>query len=317
MAVQLPVRAPDRDRRQLEPLEVAGERAVEVLAEPVGVDRGEEADLAEVDREHRDAGAGVVAQRGEDRAVAAEHDAEVGLAEADGHAPRPQRPSPRAPRIRSFDITPFGAVSTSSRAASTSARAEVIACSAPFARRSASASWARSVCGFGVDLGGVFVHLPLELGDARIGITTHLIELLLGDGLLRASAASCSARWSAVSSSVIRLAASSTSAAVAWAPEPSLTRASRKANASEACCSCSRATFSSSSSSRSWGADTATAAGGSAASLTATVPSCAAWTRTGLRTIATTNRMPAMIAPTMHTNEIVVHGVAAAASSFA
>ena len=72
-----PVRAPDRDRRQLERLELAREGALEVLGEAVGVDRGEEADLAVVDGEHRDAGAGVAAQRGEDRAVAAEHDAEV------------------------------------------------------------------------------------------------------------------------------------------------------------------------------------------------------------------------------------------------
>ena len=48
-------------------------------AEPVGVERGEEADLAEVDREHGDAGAGELAQRGQDRPVAAEHDAEVGV----------------------------------------------------------------------------------------------------------------------------------------------------------------------------------------------------------------------------------------------
>ena len=41
------------------------------------VDRGQEADLAVVDREHRHAGAGVAAQRGQDRAVAAEDDAEV------------------------------------------------------------------------------------------------------------------------------------------------------------------------------------------------------------------------------------------------
>src|SRR4051794_10477968 len=71
------VGAPDPDGRQLEPLEVAGEGTVEVLAQPVGVQRGEEADLAEVDREHGDAGAGEGAQAGEDRAVAAEHDAEV------------------------------------------------------------------------------------------------------------------------------------------------------------------------------------------------------------------------------------------------
>ena len=92
IAVQLPVGAPDRDRRQLERLELARERAVEVVAEPVRVERGEEADLAEVDREHRHAGARVLAQRGEDRAVAAEHDAEVDVVCA---APRrSRRPSP-------------------------------------------------------------------------------------------------------------------------------------------------------------------------------------------------------------------------------
>ena len=41
------------------------------------VDRRQEPDLAEVDREHRHARAGVAAQRAQDRAVAAEHDAEV------------------------------------------------------------------------------------------------------------------------------------------------------------------------------------------------------------------------------------------------
>ena len=41
-----PVRAPDGDRRQLDRVEFAGERAREVVLEPVGVDRGQEADLA-------------------------------------------------------------------------------------------------------------------------------------------------------------------------------------------------------------------------------------------------------------------------------
>src|SRR4029077_4161905 len=64
-------------------LDVAGQRAVEGLAPAVGVERGEEADLAEVDREHGDAGAGEVAQAGEDGAVAAEHDAEFDVAVVD------------------------------------------------------------------------------------------------------------------------------------------------------------------------------------------------------------------------------------------
>ena len=65
---------------QLQDLEVAREGAVEVAAQAVGVERGEEADLAVVDREHRHARARVLAQRGEDRPVAAQHDAEVGPA---------------------------------------------------------------------------------------------------------------------------------------------------------------------------------------------------------------------------------------------
>ena len=52
------------------------------LREAVRVDRGQEADLAVVDGEDRHAGAGVAAQRGEDRAVAAEHDAEVDVVAA-------------------------------------------------------------------------------------------------------------------------------------------------------------------------------------------------------------------------------------------
>src|SRR6185503_148489 len=77
----LAVRAPDRDRREPERLEVAGEGAVELVAEPVRVDGGEEADLAVVDREHRRAGARVLAQGREDSAVAAEDDAEGGALE--------------------------------------------------------------------------------------------------------------------------------------------------------------------------------------------------------------------------------------------
>ena len=65
---------------QLQDLEVAREGAVEVPPQAVGVERREEADLAVVDREHRHPRARVLAQRGEDRPVAAQHDAEVGPA---------------------------------------------------------------------------------------------------------------------------------------------------------------------------------------------------------------------------------------------
>ena len=63
IAVHWPLGPADGDRRQLERLELARERAVERLVEPVRIDRGEEADLAEVDREDRHARARVVAQR--------------------------------------------------------------------------------------------------------------------------------------------------------------------------------------------------------------------------------------------------------------
>ena len=76
-ALQVPVGAADRDRRQLDRVELAREGAREVLLEAVRVDRREEADLAVVDGEDRHARAGVAAQRGQDRAVAAEDDAEV------------------------------------------------------------------------------------------------------------------------------------------------------------------------------------------------------------------------------------------------
>ena len=56
---------------------MATRRALEPGARVVPLDRGEKADLAEVDREHGDAGAGVAAQRGQDRAVAAEGEADV------------------------------------------------------------------------------------------------------------------------------------------------------------------------------------------------------------------------------------------------
>ena len=75
------------------PTEIAGSSSVSKSpanarskspSSPSGSTRGQEADLAEVDGEHRHAGAGVAAQRGEDRAVAAEHDAEVDVVGAVG-----------------------------------------------------------------------------------------------------------------------------------------------------------------------------------------------------------------------------------------
>ena len=75
-----PGRALQRDLqpRQLDRLDLAGEGAADPLLGLLALDRGEEADGAEVDAEDRDAGAGEAAQRVQDRAVAAEDDAEVG-----------------------------------------------------------------------------------------------------------------------------------------------------------------------------------------------------------------------------------------------
>ena len=63
--------------RQLDRLDLAGEGAADPLLGFVALDRGEEADGAEVDPEDGHAGAGEAAQRVQDRAVAAEHQAEV------------------------------------------------------------------------------------------------------------------------------------------------------------------------------------------------------------------------------------------------
>ena len=59
IAVQRARRAPDVDAPAAQRVEVARERALEVLAQAVGIERREEADLAEVDREDRHPGAGV------------------------------------------------------------------------------------------------------------------------------------------------------------------------------------------------------------------------------------------------------------------
>ena len=56
--------------------------ASQALGDPLPLDGGEEPDRAEVDPEDRHPGAGVAPQRPEDRAVAAEHQAEVGVARA-------------------------------------------------------------------------------------------------------------------------------------------------------------------------------------------------------------------------------------------
>ena len=73
-------RAPhvDLERRQLDGLIVAGEHTGEAVLEPVGRDRRQEPDAAVVDADHRDPGAVEARERAEHRAVAAEHDGDVG-----------------------------------------------------------------------------------------------------------------------------------------------------------------------------------------------------------------------------------------------
>ena len=86
----------DLEAGQLDRLDLPGERAADARLGLVALDRGEEADGAEVDAEDRDAGAGETAQRVEDRAVAAEHEAEVGLRRAAARPPRRPRRRRRA-----------------------------------------------------------------------------------------------------------------------------------------------------------------------------------------------------------------------------
>ena len=62
-ALQVPGWAADRDRRQLDRWNSPAKRALESVLEAVRVERGQEADLAVVDREHRHAGARIAAQR--------------------------------------------------------------------------------------------------------------------------------------------------------------------------------------------------------------------------------------------------------------
>ena len=67
----------DPERGQVHSLEVAAEGAPQTVLELLALDRGEEADRAEVDAEDRHPGLGEPAQRVEDAAVAAEDDADV------------------------------------------------------------------------------------------------------------------------------------------------------------------------------------------------------------------------------------------------
>ena len=78
------------------------------LRQVLAIDGGEEADAAVVDREDRDVGPGVMAQRAQRRAVSAEHDADVGLL-LDRRPPhavgfeRPARASPSRPSRTQLD----------------------------------------------------------------------------------------------------------------------------------------------------------------------------------------------------------------------
>src|SRR6266540_4888866 len=64
--------------REAHDVEVAAEGARQPIGELLSLGRGQEADGAEVDPEHRHTGARIVAQRAEYRAVPSEHQAEVG-----------------------------------------------------------------------------------------------------------------------------------------------------------------------------------------------------------------------------------------------
>ena len=134
MASHSPLCSRQRDPGQREHLELARERLLEAAARLLAVDRGQEADLAEVDREHRHAGAGVPAQGGQDRAVAAEREADVDVdpaldvdleprARARGGAcasPRDRRTgSRRRPRAISISESIAGRVSDGRRWVST------------------------------------------------------------------------------------------------------------------------------------------------------------------------------------------------------
>jgi hypothetical protein len=68
----------DLEPRQLDCLHLAGEGATDPGLRLVALDRGEEADGAEVDAEDRHTGPGEAPQRVQDGSVAAEHQADVG-----------------------------------------------------------------------------------------------------------------------------------------------------------------------------------------------------------------------------------------------
>jgi len=65
------------ERRQLDHAVAPGEHALQVAFQPVGCDRGQEADAAVIDADHRHAGAEEARERPQHRAVAAEHDRNV------------------------------------------------------------------------------------------------------------------------------------------------------------------------------------------------------------------------------------------------
>ncbi len=77
-ATQRPSRGLDLERRQLDDLVLACEDPCQPGLQLGAGDRAEEADAPEVDSDHRDAGAEKPRQRAQHRAVAAEHDGEVG-----------------------------------------------------------------------------------------------------------------------------------------------------------------------------------------------------------------------------------------------
>ncbi len=90
------------ERRLLDRPVLAGEDAREVVLEPLRRDRGEEADPAEVDADHRYARAEQPRERAEDRPVAADGDRELrALRLVDElHAGTRRRPPAPAPRPR-------------------------------------------------------------------------------------------------------------------------------------------------------------------------------------------------------------------------
>ena len=68
----------DLEGRQLLDSKIAGEHPGQSGLELVRLDRGEEADAAEVDADHRDPGVEKTLERAQHRSVTAEHDGDVG-----------------------------------------------------------------------------------------------------------------------------------------------------------------------------------------------------------------------------------------------